>query len=49
MIRVKEEDEKNWLKIQKLMNGKCGIWSYHFMVNRRGNSGSSGTFCFGGL
>ena len=35
--------------IQKLMNGKCGIWSYHFMENRRGNSGSSGTFCFGGL
>ena len=51
LIRVKEEDEKTGLKfnIQKLMNGKRGIWSYCFMANRRGNSGSSGIFCFGGL
>ena len=32
LIRVKEEDEKTGLKfnIQKLMNGKCGIWSCEF-------------------
>ena len=26
-----------------------GVWSYHFMANRRGKSGSNDRFCFQGL
>ena len=34
LIKVKEESEKNWLKIQHLKNEYNGIWPHHFMANR---------------
>ena len=34
---------KNWLKTQHSKNEAHGIWSHHFMANRRVNSGS----CYG--
>ena len=42
LMKVKEESEKVGLKlnIQK-MGPDHGIWSHHFMGNRRGNSGNS--------
>ena len=32
---------KSWLKAQHSENEDHGIWSHHFMGNRRGNSGNS--------
>ena len=32
---------KSWLKAQHSENEDHGIWSHHFMANRRGNSGNS--------
>ena len=32
---------KSWLKAQHSENKGHGIWSHHFMRNRRGNSGNS--------
>ena len=50
LMKVKEESEKIGLKlnvqITKIMRG---IWSYHFMGNRWGNSGNSVRLYFGGL
>ena len=47
LMRVKEESEKAGLKLNiqktKIMGG---IWSHHFMANRRGKSGSSERFSF---
>ena len=37
LMKVKEESE-NWLKAQHSENEEHGIWSHHFMANRRGNS-----------
>ena len=37
-MKVKEE---SWLKAQHSENYDHGIWSHHFMGNRRGNSGNS--------
>ena len=37
LMKVKEESE-NWLKTQHSKSKDHGIWSYHFMVNRCGNS-----------
>ena len=34
LMRVKEESEKNCLKIQHSENEDQGIWSHHFMANR---------------
>ena len=33
-LKVKEESEKIWLKIQYLQNEDDGIWFHHFMENR---------------
>ena len=41
--KVKEESEKNWLKAQYSENEDHGIWSHHFMGNRWGNRGNSGS------
>ena len=45
--KVKEGSEKVGLKlnIQKIDNG---IWSHHFMANRRGNNGNSDKLYFWG-
>ena len=40
-MKVKEESEKGWLKAQHSENEDHGIWSHHFMGNRRGNNGNS--------
>ena len=40
---------KSWLKIQHSKNQDHGIWSHHFMANRRGKSGSNDRFSFLGL
>ena len=50
LMKVKEESEKkSWLKAQHSENEDHGIWSYHFMGNRWGNSGNSVRLYFGGL
>ena len=35
-MRVKEESEKNWLKMQHSKSKDHGIWSHYFMANRWG-------------
>ena len=40
---------KSWLKAQHSENEDHGIWSHHFMGNRRGNSGNSVRLYFSGL
>ena len=42
-------DLKSWLKTQHSKNEDHGIWSHHFLANRRGKSGSSDRFYFIGL
>ena len=42
-------ERKGWLKAQHSKNWDHGIWSHHFMANRRGKSGSSDRFCVLGL
>ena len=37
---------KSWLKAQHSENEDHGIWSYHFMENRWGNSGNTADFIF---
>ena len=44
LMKVKEESEKSWLKIQPLENSDHGIWSHHFMGNRRGDNGNMTDF-----
>ena len=34
LMKVKEESEKSWLKVQHSENEDHGIWSHHFMRNR---------------
>ena len=48
LMKVKEESEKSWLKIQHSKNEDHGIWSHHFMANRWGNNGNSDRLYFGG-
>ena len=48
LMRVKEGSEKVGLKLN-IQKTDHGIWSHHFMVNRRGKSGSSDRFYFLGL
>ena len=43
LIKVKEESEKNWLKIQHSKNEDHGIQSHHFMANTWGNNANSET------
>ena len=45
LMRVKEESEGAALK-PTLKIWDHGIWSHHFMANRRGKSGSSERFYF---
>ena len=40
--KVKEDSEKVGLKLNIQKTKIMGIWAYHFMANRWGNSGSSG-------
>ena len=49
LMKVKEESEKSWLKIQHSENEDNGIWSHDFMGNRWGNSGNSVRLYFWGL
>ena len=42
LIRVKEESEKAGLKVNFQKNEDHGIWSHHFMADRRENRGNSG-------
>ena len=48
-MKVKEESEKAWLKIQHSENSDHGIQSHHFMANIWGNNGNSDRFYFLGL
>ena len=34
LMKVKEESEKSWLKVQHSENEDHGIWSHYFMRNR---------------
>ena len=36
-MKVKEESEKAGLKTQHSESEDHGVWSYHFMANRRGS------------
>ena len=49
LMKVKEESGKSWLKAQHSENEGHGIWSHHFMGNRRENSGKSVRLYFLGL
>ena len=49
LTRAKEKSDKKWLKTQHSKNQDHGTWPHHFMGNRRGNSGNSVRFYFGGL
>ena len=58
LMRVKEEREKAGSALKKKLNIKLnikkkpsdhGIWSHHFMANRRGKSGSRNRLYFLGL
>ena len=48
LLRVKEESEIAGLKLN-IKKQDHGIWSHHFMANRKGKSGSSDRFYFLGL
>jgi len=48
LMRVKEESEKAGLKLN-IKNKDDGIWSHHFIANRRGKSGNSNRLYFLGL
>ena len=49
LMKVKVESGKRWLKAQHSENEDHGIWSHHFMENRRRNSGNSVRIYFSGL
>ena len=49
LIKVKEESEKAGLKLNIQKNEGYGIWSHHFMANRREKSRSSGRSYFLGF
>ena len=49
LMMGKEESEKAGLKLNIQKNKDHGIWSHHFMTNRRGTTGSSDGFYFLGL
>ena len=48
LMKVKEESEKAGLKLN-IQKTDHGIWSHHFMANKRGKSGSSDRFSLPGL
>ena len=49
LMKVKEESEKAGLKLNLQKNEDHGIWSHHFMANRRGKNGNSDRLYFGGF
>ena len=49
LMKVKEESEKVWLKIQHSGNKDNGIWSHYFMANRWENNGNSDQLYFWAL
>ena len=49
LMRVKEKSEKVSLKLNIQKNKDHGIWSHHFMTNRRGKTGNSERFYFLGI
>ena len=49
LTKVKEENEKKWLKTQHSENKDHGIRSHHFTADRWGNSGNSDGLYFLGL
>ena len=48
LIKVKVESEKVGMKLSIQKAKIKGIWSHHFMGNRRGNGGNSVRLYFGG-
>ena len=46
LMKVKEENEKSWLKAQHSRNKNHGIWSHHFIANGWGKNGDNGRFYF---
>ena len=46
LMKVKEESEKVWLKIQHSGNKDNGIWSHYLMANRWENNGNSDQLYF---
>ena len=46
LMKVKEESEKIWLKAQHSENDDHGIWSHHFVANRRGKVETVTDFIF---
>ena len=49
LMKVKEENEKSWLKTQHSENKDHGSWSHHFIANSWGNIGNSGRLYFLGV
>ena len=49
LTKVKEESEKDGLKLNIGKNEDHDIWSYHFMANGWGNNGNSDRLYFLGL
>jgi len=49
LMKVKEENQKSWLKTQHSKNKDHGIQSHHFMENRWGNNGNGNKLYFLGL
>ena len=43
-LEESERRVKTWLKTQHSGNEEHGIWSHHFMANRKGKGGSSDRF-----
>jgi len=46
LMKVKGGEWKSWLKTQHSKNEDHGIWSHHFMANRRGYNGNNERFYF---
>ena len=49
LMKVKEENDKIWLKTQHSKNQDHGIWPHHFIAKRWGNNGNSVRLYFLGL
>jgi len=49
LMKVKEESQKDGLKLNIQKNHDHGIQSHHFMADRCGNNGNSERLYFGGL
>ena len=49
LMKVKEENEKSWLKAQHSRNKNHGIWSHHFIANGWRNNQNNDILYFLGL